>query len=457
MDYNKQNAYLYGALRCANSRNVSRNVSRKGKEKRKAFQYELRTGLGQDLRVCRKFVEKVFQVSEKPLKLLQTKKAKGILQSSDRRGRHGQQRKVKDVIKESVRQHIRSFPAQESHYSRHKNEDRKYLPEDLNLSKMYRLYLKKNEEDGIDRSLYYCSQSAYRSIFRKDFNIKFGRPRTDTCAKCDKLFVALKNASSDEVINEIMKESEEHHLKAEKTYAALKQDTTLSQVEVPDHMVIAIDLEQVLYAPNLTHSNVFYQRQLSVYNFGVHFTSDNSAVMSIWNETVAGRGASEVCSCLLKVLSLLQPGHPKNLVVWSDACGSQNRNWFVITLWLLLVQKKVFHSIEHKFMISGHSFLPADRDFAQIERKKKTAKVLLPEDWGNVISEARVSKPFTVIHMTQECFKDFEVLTKALRKPKSFKLHDLQCIRVDEPGTIKVKKSLDEEWTKHVVLPTVSG
>ena len=135
-------------------------------------------------------------------------------------------------------------------------------------------------------------------------------------------------------MEEIAQRSHEHHLHAEQTYAALREDT-LSAKDDAGPICIALDLQQVLFAPNLKHSNVFYQRQLSCYNLGIHFMSDNTACMCLWNESVAGRGASEVCSCLLKVLSLLPPSEKEDLIIWSDACGSQNRNWYTISLWLL--------------------------------------------------------------------------------------------------------------------------
>ena len=46
--------------------------------------------------------------------------------------------------------------------------------------------------------------------------------------------------------------------------------------------------------PTLTHGSMFYLRQLWVYNFGIHDCSRDAAVMCMWNETIAGRGANEI-------------------------------------------------------------------------------------------------------------------------------------------------------------------
>ena len=72
-------------------------------------------------------------------------------------------------------------------------------------------------------------------------------------------------------MEEIAQRSHEHHLHAEQTYAALREDT-LSAKDDAGPICIAVDLQQVLFAPNLKHSNVFYQRQLSCYNLGTGYS-----------------------------------------------------------------------------------------------------------------------------------------------------------------------------------------
>lgn len=40
-------------------------------------------------------------------------------------------------------------------------------------------------------------------------------------------------------------------------------------------------------------------------------------------------------------------------------------------MYLYLVATGMFTEIEHKYLVSGHSFSSADRDFAHIEKKEK--------------------------------------------------------------------------------------
>lgn len=69
-------------------------------------------------------------------------------------------------------------------------------------------------------------------------------------------------------------------------------------------IVIAIDLQQTLPCPTLAVGQAYYKRKLWVYNFGIVDIKTNRAMMFVWNESVAGRGGSEIASCILKWVDL---------------------------------------------------------------------------------------------------------------------------------------------------------
>ena len=58
-------------------------------------------------------------------------------------------------------------------------------------------------------------------------------------------------------------------------------------------------------------------------------------------------------------------------------------------------------------MNDGHTFLPNDRDFAIIEKRKQVDKVYVPQDRFQVLKLANVVNPFTVTEMTQQDIFDF--------------------------------------------------
>ena len=53
------------------------------------------------------------------------------------------------------------------------------------------------------------------------------------------------------------------------------------------------------------------------------------------------------------------------LIAFSDACGGQNRNINIVCFWMYVVGSSDFSyaTVDHKFMLSGHSYLPNDRDY----------------------------------------------------------------------------------------------
>lgn len=53
------------------------------------------------------------------------------------------------------------------------------------------------------------SQDYYRHVFNAEFNLGFGLPRTDTCARCDELALAIKVSSGEEK-EQLKKEQTKH-------------------------------------------------------------------------------------------------------------------------------------------------------------------------------------------------------------------------------------------------------
>ena len=65
-----------------------------------------------------------------------------------------------------------------------------------------------------------------------------------------------------------------------------------------DLVVACFDLEEVLITPKSFESSLYYKRRLNTYNFTIYNLGKNEGHRYIWNETIAGRGASEIASCV---------------------------------------------------------------------------------------------------------------------------------------------------------------
>lgn len=157
------------------------------------------------------------------------------------------------------------------------------------------------------------SQDFYRRMFNTEFNFGFGLPRTDTCGRCDELALAIKISSGEER-EQLVMEKNEHQEEADAGYASKhKQKVAATQswsgkprVLGPQNKplsVVAVDMitfdcKQNLPTPNLHHSDVFYSRQLWVYNFGIHDCVAEQGYMMMWSENVAKRDSCAVVSCL---------------------------------------------------------------------------------------------------------------------------------------------------------------
>ena len=161
--------------------------------------------------------------------------------------------------------------------------------------------------------------------------------------------------------------------------------------------MITFDLQQ---STNI----VFYKRQMWTYNFGVHDCSNDMGSMYMWLESIASRGSKEVISCLNKHLQ--KPSSATELIVFSDACGGQNRNINVAFYWIHVVctPKYSYTTVNHKFMVSGHSYLPNDRDFGSIEKANRKQHVYIPEEWCKLVESCRRKNPFNVTRMDTKDF-----------------------------------------------------
>ena len=206
-----------------------------------------------------------------------------------------------------------------------------------------------------------------------------------------------------------------HKVKAKAGYHNLSVDTAHSKSH-SDTEMLTFDLEKSLPTPVLSTGVVYYKRQLWTYNQGIHDCSNGLACMHMWQEGIASRGSHEVGSCILAHLKEMNTSATK-LIVYSDTCGGQNHNIYLTCMWLHIVSSSEypFTSVDHKFMVSGHSYLPNDRDFGHVElARKKTTHIFIPEDWENLVKEARCKNAFHVKTMKREDFVSFKPLKKAV-------------------------------------------
>lgn len=263
---------------------------------------------------------------------------------------------------------------------------------------MYELY-KDNKENCV-------SYATYRRLFKKE-KLKFKKPSLDTCSKCDQFSIAIKHAKSCEIKNQLIVDRDKHQKIAEEAYANKKSDKT----DVTK-TVLCMDLQKCLPTPNLNSSIAFYKRCLWTFNFTIRNCSSKKTYCFVWNETIGGRGANEIASCIWKYFEM-NIDLKSHVVIYSDTCSGQNKNNIVTAMLVLLVNQRGTNVelIEQKFLEPGHTHLECDSDHSIIERQKKknVLEVYHPHDWIQLIKTCgRKSNKFEVFEMNTADFLNFE-------------------------------------------------
>jgi len=332
-----KNTYLFGCLQAEHPKYLLANATR---HRDVAVKYTVNNGC-KAVRVCKKAFMRLHVISQSKVDHIVGQTKQGIPTARpSKRGVHGNRpNRLPESRRKLVREHIRLFPTEMSHYSRHENPNRRYLPATLSINKMHVEYVAWAEVKGELP----VTSSMYRSIFTSDFNLGFGSPRTDTCSKCE----TLQSTDLDE-----------HKLAAAAAFEQQASDRQIARADT-NAVYITFDLEKTLPLPKLSCADAFHLRQLWLYNAGVHLISEKKAgaYFHIWTENEAHRGAKEICSSILAFLEISDVcGVDKTLVAWSDSCSGQNKNFRMLCFWQYLLLTKRFKVIEHKFPVSGHSF-----------------------------------------------------------------------------------------------------
>ena len=141
---------------------------------------------------------------------------------TDRRGKMTRSSRKTDEIKiRGVREHILSLPAFESHYTQARHTPgRKYLSPELDIRKMYSLYVERCEENNQS----FVKEWVYRKTVNTELNLNFHAPRKDTCQKCD-LHKGKIEACNNEEEKLQLRESHDVHLQnAERVRNCLAED-----------------------------------------------------------------------------------------------------------------------------------------------------------------------------------------------------------------------------------------
>lgn len=128
---------------------------------------------GEFVTVCKSMFLSTFAISEKFVRHVMNKKrtSPGGVIEPDQRGRHTPKTKKSESVKDRVREHIKSFPTENSTNSEDSAKT-KYLDSSLSIAAMHKLYVSKCKEEGVPENEI-VKESYYREMFRTEFNLGF--------------------------------------------------------------------------------------------------------------------------------------------------------------------------------------------------------------------------------------------------------------------------------------------
>ena len=266
------------------------------------------------------------------------------------------------------------FMVVESHYVR-KTSKAQYLPQELSLAEMYRLY-----QNWCHENKYRCENyDFYRRVFSTRFNLKFQCLKKDLCSTCSAFKHKPDKTDSD-------KEEHADHLKRKEQARNLKQKAKEKAKNEKDTVAAAFDLEQVLLSPYGQTSDFYYSRRLKNHNFTITEIDNMNTCCYLWHEGECNKGSCEIATSLYEFVKRKKDA--SRFFFFSDASGGQNRNRFVLVMFSLAVKTFGLDFIDITFLVSGHSQNENDTANLTIEKNYHQKTIFTPAQWETVIHYA---------------------------------------------------------------------
>ncbi|CAG4950209.1 unnamed protein product [Parnassius apollo] len=281
-----QTVYLGGLIK---TENVEKERSKTGTGKKRSCSHKYYIKLGnRNIQICRNGFASIHGISKKRVDNVakEYRDPTVTTPAQSNRGKHqNRPNRIPSEWVSKVDSHIRSFPRRESHYGKNKSS-RYYLSPELNIKRMYELYLKKHEL-GLEASAKpIVSFDFYYRYFKQNFKYSFGSPRSDTCKKCDMLSNKLKDKTLDnDETQQIQIEKSLHQAKADTFFVDLKEKSQLA-LNNEECEVLTFDYQQNMPLPKIPTGEAFYKRQLWAYNFCIHSAKTGIAHFYLYDETI---------------------------------------------------------------------------------------------------------------------------------------------------------------------------
>lgn len=136
------------------------------------------------------------------------------------------------------------------------------------------------------------------------------------------------------------------------------------------------------------------------------------------------------------------------IVLYSDNCGGQGKNKFIITAYLYEVSNFKIKSITHKFFVVGHGQNEGDASHSLIEKAVKKAlkngPIYVPAHYSAIIGKTKkTGYRFRVNEMAHADFYDLKDMTQKLvnsnfnvnSKGGKFNFNNISVVKVERDNS----------------------
>lgn len=338
------------------------------------------------------------------------------------------------VQRQNLESFFDSLPLMESHYCRARTQKKYLLPEWSSKKMVYDFYVN-------DWCTKQCVKNLSITKFNEIFNIRnlgLFIPKKDQCEKCVRYSVG--NLSLEEYLL--------HQEKKEDARTEKNRDK-----EKESH-VYTVDLQAVLMAPKSQASSHYYRTKLQVHNLVFYNLKNKKTDCFIWNESEGGVSAEAFASIwgyFIEKQILRVKDHPEKIIIYSDGCTYQNRNYIMSNALLnTAIKHKVI--IEKKILEPGHTQMEVDSVHSAIERSLKNKNIDVPADYIGICKSARkIPEAYNVSYLSHDFFKTFSNVQfcKNIRPGRGkgdAKVTDIRGLKYIPNGDICYKLRFNDNW-----------
>lgn len=210
------------------------------------------------------------------------------------------------------------------------------------------------------------------------------------------------------ILQELKKKETEHelHLRKSEMFYDRKREARKKSMKSKEFAAVAMDFQKNLPIPNITTNDVYYKRQLTFCSFNIHVLSTADSYFYCYSENIAAKGSEKVISFLHHFIFTQLDSSVRDLVIFCDSCGGQNKNYNLFKfIHYIVISTRRLDSIRMIFPIRGHSYLECDRNMGLINQQTKAETV---DDWLDEFRNARIKPcPFIVIEVDQSLIRQW--------------------------------------------------